>query len=127
MFDREPTFQAMRASSLAANYAESGECPPDETQKLATLSAVTRATKFVASAHLVDLRSSRSPAPRPQFNSGLGPRSGSGWPDGAQGITLLCRRRAHEIALADLDAALPDDVVGGSGVKPEIGQTIAKQ
>jgi len=29
--------------------------------------------------------------------------------------------------LADLDAALPDDVVGGSGVKPEIGQTVAKQ
>jgi hypothetical protein len=47
--------------------------------------------------------------------------------DGAQGIISLCRGCAHEVALADLDAALPDDVVGGSGVKPEIGQTVAKQ
>jgi hypothetical protein len=47
--------------------------------------------------------------------------------DGAQGIISLCRGCAHEVALADLDAALPDDVVGGRGVKPEIGQTVAKQ
>src|SRR5438445_4103309 len=39
----------------------------------------------------------------------------------------LRRRRAHEIALADLDAALADDVVGGGGVEIEVRQRIAEQ
>src|SRR5882757_4389259 len=39
----------------------------------------------------------------------------------------LRRRRAHEIALADFDAALADDVVGGGGVEIEIWQRIAEQ
>src|SRR5436190_19619944 len=39
----------------------------------------------------------------------------------------LRRRCAHEIALADLDAALPDDVVGGGGVEVEVRQRVAKQ
>src|SRR5438045_6479336 len=39
----------------------------------------------------------------------------------------LRRRRAHEVALADLDAALPDDVVGGGGVEIEVRQRIAEQ
>jgi hypothetical protein len=38
----------------------------------------------------------------------------------------LCRC-THEVALADLDAALPDDVVGGGGVKPEVWQAVADQ
>jgi hypothetical protein len=29
--------------------------------------------------------------------------------------------------LADLDAALPDDIVGSGGVKPEVWQTVAEQ
>ena len=37
------------------------------------------------------------------------------------------RRRPHKIALADFDAALPDDVVGGGGVKPEIRQAVAEK
>src|SRR3954447_14812565 len=39
----------------------------------------------------------------------------------------LRRRRAHEIALADLDAALADDVVGGGGMEIEIRQRTAEQ
>src|SRR5438034_11682394 len=39
----------------------------------------------------------------------------------------LRRRRAHEIALADLDATLPDDVVGGGGVEIEVRQGVAEQ
>src|SRR5205823_11552786 len=39
----------------------------------------------------------------------------------------LRRRRAHEIALADLDAALADDVVGGGGVEIEVRQGVAEQ
>src|SRR5262245_29270084 len=39
----------------------------------------------------------------------------------------LRQRRAHEIALADLHAALPDDVVGGRGVKEEVRQAVAQQ
>src|ERR1700675_3856996 len=39
----------------------------------------------------------------------------------------LRRRRAHEIALADLDTALADDVVGGGGVEIEIRQRVAEQ
>jgi hypothetical protein len=37
--------------------------------------------------------------------------------------TLECYRRSHEIALAELDTAMAQDVVGGSGVKIEIWQT----
>ena len=40
---------------------------------------------------------------------------------------LRRRRRAHEVALADLDAAQPDDVVGGGRVKPEVWQTVTEQ
>src|SRR3979490_3013195 len=39
----------------------------------------------------------------------------------------LRRRRAHEVALADLDAALADDVVGGGGVEIEVRQGVAEQ
>src|SRR5277367_1419633 len=39
----------------------------------------------------------------------------------------LCRWRAHEVALGEFDAALPDDVVGGGGVKPEVWQAVAEQ
>src|SRR5436190_10000206 len=39
----------------------------------------------------------------------------------------LRRRCAHEIALADLDAALADDVVGGGGVEIEVRQRVAEQ
>src|SRR4051812_5067989 len=39
----------------------------------------------------------------------------------------LRRRRAHEVALADLDAALPDDVVSGGGVKIKVRQAAAQQ
>src|SRR5277367_4110341 len=38
----------------------------------------------------------------------------------------LCRWRAHEVALGELNAALPDDVVGGGGVKPEVWQAVAE-
>ena len=37
------------------------------------------------------------------------------------------RRRTHEVALTDFDAALPDDVVGGGAVKIEVRQGIAEQ
>ena len=37
----------------------------------------------------------------------------------------LLRRRTHEVALADLNTALPDNVVGGCSVKPEVGQAVA--
>jgi hypothetical protein len=37
--------------------------------------------------------------------------------------TLECYRRAHEIALAELDAAMAQDIVGGGGVEIEIRQT----
>jgi hypothetical protein len=37
--------------------------------------------------------------------------------------TLECYRRSHEIALAELDAAMAQDVVGGGGVEIEIRQT----
>src|SRR5258707_11492395 len=43
------------------------------------------------------------------------------------GGSELRRRRAHEIALADLDAALANDVVGGGGVEIEVGQGVAEQ
>ena len=36
---------------------------------------------------------------------------------------LECYRRSHEIALADLDAAMAQDIVGGGGVEIEIRQT----
>ena len=36
---------------------------------------------------------------------------------------LECYRRSHEIPLADLDAAMAQDVVGSSGVEIEIRQT----
>ena len=37
--------------------------------------------------------------------------------------TLECYRRSHEIALAELDAAMAQDVVGGGGLEIEIRQT----
>lgn len=40
---------------------------------------------------------------------------------------LRRRRRAHEVALADFDTALPNDVIGGGYVKPEVWQAIAEQ
>src|SRR5882757_1616273 len=43
------------------------------------------------------------------------------------GGSELRRRRAHEIALADLDAALANDVVGGGGVEIEVRQAAAEQ
>src|SRR6185436_2215561 len=39
----------------------------------------------------------------------------------------LRRRAAHEIALAELDAALADDVVGRGGVEIEVRQAVAEQ
>ena len=39
----------------------------------------------------------------------------------------LRRWRAHEVALADLDAALPDDVVGGRDVEIEVRQAVADE
>ena len=39
---------------------------------------------------------------------------------------LRCRRRAHEVTLADLDAALPKDVVGCRSVKVKVWQTISE-
>src|SRR5215471_12252675 len=36
-------------------------------------------------------------------------------------------RRAHEIALAELDAAMAQDVVGGGAVEIEIGQRAGEQ
>jgi len=41
--------------------------------------------------------------------------------------SLRRRRRAHEVALADLDAALPDDIVGSGGMKPEVWQIVSEQ
>ncbi len=38
-----------------------------------------------------------------------------------QGIALLCQGRAYEVALADIDAAPSDEVIGGDGAKPKIG------
>ena len=35
-------------------------------------------------------------------------------------VALECYRRSHKIALAELDAAMAQDVVGGGGVKIEI-------
>ena len=46
---------------------------------------------------------------------------------GTYGGSLRRRRRAHEVALADLDTAMPDDVIGGGDVKPEVWQAIAEQ
>jgi hypothetical protein len=42
-------------------------------------------------------------------------------------LGLRRRRRAHEVALADFDAAMLDDIVGSGGVKPEVWQTAAEQ
>src|ERR1051325_5593268 len=45
----------------------------------------------------------------------------------ASSSRILRRRAAHEIALADLDAALADDVVGRGGVEIEVRQGAAEQ
>jgi hypothetical protein len=42
---------------------------------------------------------------------------------GANPLPLGCYRRSHEIALAEFDAAMAQDVVGGGGVEIEIRQT----
>ena len=39
---------------------------------------------------------------------------------------LRCRRCAHKVTLANLNAALPDDVVGCSSVKVEIRQAVSE-
>jgi len=48
-------------------------------------------------------------------------------PSVAATAALECYRRSHEIALAELDAAMAQDVVGGGGVKIEIRQTEIQQ
>jgi hypothetical protein len=40
---------------------------------------------------------------------------------------MLRGRCSYEISLADLDTALANDVVGRSGVKPEVWQAVAEQ
>src|ERR1700757_3121913 len=69
----------------------------------------------------------------------LGPRNGvpatrasRGAPRGDERIShLLCQSkrdwRAHEIALAELDPALAQDVVGGGAVEIEIRQRVGEQ
>jgi hypothetical protein len=41
-------------------------------------------------------------------------------------LSLRCRRGAHEIALANLNAALPNDVVGCGSVKIEVWQAVSE-
>ena len=40
---------------------------------------------------------------------------------------MLRGRCSHKISLADLDTALPNDVIGRGGVKPEVWQAVAEQ